>query len=128
MRSRTVYDKHGNVKYEWVDGVLTYAAEEYAGRVHTHMVMPDIAPYQSMADGTMIESRSKHQEHLARHGMRVVEPGEIGAKPAPKQDSGIKQEYVSKFIHGMTHEERKAAVRREVDFINWNSNGLPRSQ
>lgn len=33
------------------------------------MVMPDIAGYQSMADGSWIGSRSAHREHLKRHGL-----------------------------------------------------------
>lgn len=39
--------------------------------VPTH-VAPDIEPYQSMADGTMIMSRSQHREHLKRHGLVEV--------------------------------------------------------
>lgn len=38
-----------------------------------HMVMPDIGGYVSQVDGTYIESRSKHREHLKRH--RMVELG-----------------------------------------------------
>lgn len=38
------------------------------GQTGVHFeVMPDIQPYRSMADGTLIESRSKHREHLKRH-------------------------------------------------------------
>lgn len=32
------------------------------------MIMPDIAPYQSMIDGREISSRSRHREHLRDHG------------------------------------------------------------
>lgn len=32
------------------------------------MVMPDIAPYRSMIDGSEIGSRSTHREHLTAHG------------------------------------------------------------
>ena len=34
----------------------------------SHQVMPDIQPYQSMVDGSMITSRSKHRDHLKQHG------------------------------------------------------------
>lgn len=34
----------------------------------THMVMPDIQPYQSMIDGSMITSRSQHRSHLKANG------------------------------------------------------------
>lgn len=36
------------------------------------MVMPDIAPYQSMATGEWITSRSHHKAHLKQHGMVEV--------------------------------------------------------
>lgn len=32
-------------------------------------IQPDIAPYQSMATGEIIQSRSHHREHLKRHGL-----------------------------------------------------------
>jgi hypothetical protein len=35
----------------------------------THMVSSDIGGYVSQVDGTWIESRSKHRDHLKRHGM-----------------------------------------------------------
>ena len=37
-------------------------------RKNAPMVMVDLAPYQSMIDGTMITSRSQHREHLKRNG------------------------------------------------------------
>lgn len=36
-------------------------------------VMPDIQPYRSMIDGSVIGSRSKHRAHLKQHG--VIEVG-----------------------------------------------------
>ena len=38
-----------------------------------HMVVSDIGGYVSQVDGTYIESRSKHRDHLKRH--RMVEVG-----------------------------------------------------
>ena len=38
------------------------------------MIMPDISPYQSMIDGSMIGSRSTHRRHLKEHG--CVEVGD----------------------------------------------------
>lgn len=32
------------------------------------MILPDIQPYQSMIDGSLISSRSSHREHLRQHG------------------------------------------------------------
>lgn len=35
----------------------------------THMISSDISGYISQVDGSWIESRSKHRDHLKRHGM-----------------------------------------------------------
>lgn len=43
-------------------------AEEYRRKEAHHYVMPDIQPYQSMIDGSMISSRSQHRAHLKAHG------------------------------------------------------------
>lgn len=36
------------------------------------LIMPDIAPYKSMITGEMINSRSKHREHLKQHDCMEV--------------------------------------------------------
>lgn len=47
-------------------------AEDYVPEPKSAMVMPDIQPYQSMVDGSMIASRSKHREHLrANHLIEI---------------------------------------------------------
>jgi len=47
--------------------------KETMTRRQAPMVMSDIGGYVSQVDGTYIESRSKHREHLKRH--RMVEVG-----------------------------------------------------
>ncbi len=60
-------------------------------RVVAPMVAADIAPYQSMCDGTWITSRSQHRAHLKQHG--VIEMGNEKVKaPGPlKPPPGLKQ-------------------------------------
>lgn len=56
------------------------------------MVIGDIAPYRSMIDGKMIESRSTHRAHLREHG--CIEIGnETQHLKAPKvaPPPGLKQ-------------------------------------
>ncbi len=70
---KAVFDSHG-LKYEIEDGIVTYYRSDEHGRNDTGpsdapMVMRDISPYQSMADGSMITSRSAHREHLKRHNL-----------------------------------------------------------
>ena len=48
-------------------------AEEYAKPTpRVHMIAGDIKPYRSMQTGEVISSRSKHREHLKRHGLIEV--------------------------------------------------------
>jgi hypothetical protein len=44
-------------------------------------VAGDITPYRSMIDGTVIESRSRHREHLRAHGCIEVGNEKLSAKP-----------------------------------------------
>lgn len=59
MRKRFIWDR--------TRGELV-PAEEYERPVEVHHVMPDIKPYKSMIDGSIITSRSKHRSHLKSHG------------------------------------------------------------
>ena len=57
-------------RYVQIDGVLHEVGRDYIPepRMQTHQVMPDIQPYRSMIDGSIIGSRSTHREHLRAHG------------------------------------------------------------
>ena len=55
-----------------------------------YMVMGDIQPYQSMIDGSMIQSRSRHREHLKDHG--CIEVGNEKQVPKPiRPPPGLKE-------------------------------------
>lgn len=59
---------------------LVPADEFYAAREPlAPMVMPDIQPYRSMVTGEIINSRSRHREHLKDHG--CVEVGNDWKQP-----------------------------------------------
>jgi hypothetical protein len=70
-------------------------AEEYYQRseVNAPMVMGDIQPYQSMATGEMITSRSRHREHLKQHGLIEVgnETKYISQKKEIAPPTGLKE-------------------------------------
>lgn len=62
--------------YAWVetgDGRKVYRrirhANEQRSDLPCPMVIRDIEPYRSMADGSMITSRSQHRDHLRAHDM-----------------------------------------------------------
>lgn len=71
-------------------------AEEYyaAPEIHAPMVMPDIQPYRSMVTGEIINSRSRHREHLKDHG--CIEVGNDWKQPQRKVNpsAGLKKRLV----------------------------------
>lgn len=56
-------------------------------------IMPDIKPYRSMIDGSMITSRSRHREHLRQHGcVEVGNDSSLRAQPKPLESPpGLKE-------------------------------------
>ena len=86
-------------------------------------IMRDIEPYISQIDGSLITSRSKHREHLHRHGYTEVgndpllrnPPAPISAKSQTRKELLIAQ------VNAMTHDEFKEAGRRDLDNLRWNS-------
>lgn len=88
--------------------------------------MPDIEPYRSMADGSIIGGRAQHREHLRRHN--CVEVGnEVQAHlsyydrlpkdVAPQQ----RKELIRAQVASMTNSQFQAAVKRDIDNWKWNS-------
>lgn len=62
-------------RYIMIDGELVEVGKDYKQPLPAtvaHNIIPDIDPYQSMADGSMIQGRRQHREHLRRHGLREV--------------------------------------------------------
>lgn len=106
--------------YVQIDGVLCektadgYAIREGVRYVNTgghwapegspvgrsFLVMPDIAPYVSTIDGSVITSRSRHREHLRAHG--CIEVGNEKPKAPTHQwdvPKGLRQELAAR-IYG----------------------------
>lgn len=68
---------------------------EYEAPVQTHHVMPDIQPYRSMIDGSMVTSRSVHRAHLKAHGCVEVGNETKYLQPKPLQPPpGLKQRLI----------------------------------
>lgn len=74
MKRRFVYDHHLKEMVEVEDRRSTSG----------HMVMPDIQPYRSMIDGSIINSRSQHRAHLKAHG--CIEVGNDSSVMNPKYE------------------------------------------
>lgn len=109
----------------YIDGVAYEKGAQPEGP-RLHHVMPDIKPYRSMADGSIVTSRSEHREMLRRNN--CVEVGNevkshlsyydrVTKDVAPQQ----RKELIRAQVDAMTHREFKAAIKRDVDRVKWNS-------
>lgn len=94
--------------YFWEDTIGKEAAEKAWEekerlenvKIKTHLVASDIQGYQSMVDGSWIESRSKHREHLKRHGM--VELGNdvpLKQKQVQIEDGKVRKEKIARQVY-----------------------------
>lgn len=86
------------MRQRYIQDPITYKlipAEEYysSGDINAPMVMGDIQPYQSMATGEMITSRSRHREHLKQHGLIEVgnETKYVAQNKKPSPPAGLKE-------------------------------------
>ena len=103
--------------YIYVDGKLTEKSRYYSDSV-TPMIMPDIQPYQSMADGSMITSRSHHREHLRQHN--CIEIGNESMETKPTQVKDTRREILHAQVANMTHKQANqvlAKLRDDLRFI-----------
>lgn len=86
-------------------------------------VMPDIAPYKSMVTGEIIESRSKHREHLKRHGYEEVGNDSSLFKPRKIPDVAPqhRKELIRSQIDRLSHKEFTSMHKAFIDNVKWNS-------
>lgn len=114
-------------RYISIDGHWVPYEEAVKRLPASHMVQPEIAPYRSMVDGSVIESRSKHREHLRKHGMREVDPSEVAPEriatyqPNYDADPQGRRELIAAQLRDMRHEDFRKALARDIDRIKWNS-------
>jgi len=87
--------------YIYVNGELV----EKGSKEHhdSFMVMPDISPYKSMIDGSMITSRSVHRDHLRQHGCIEVGNEKMETKLPPPIDT--RREVMRQQLANMTHKQ-----------------------
>jgi len=68
------------------------------------MVMNDIQPYKSMIDGTMIQSRSKHREHLRDNGCFEIGNEKMETKINPPSTEK-RREVLRAQLDNMSHDQ-----------------------
>lgn len=89
----------------------------------TPAVLPDIAPYKSMVTGEVIESRSKHREHLKRHGYEEVgnDSSLFKQRGLPDVSPQKRKELIRAQIDRMSHKEFQSMHKRFIDDMKWNN-------
>lgn len=91
------------MRKRWIQHPQTHElipAEEYiAPQAEVHLVMPDIQPYTSMIDGSVITSRSKHRAHLRANNCIEVGNETNYLKPygTYKPPAGLKEQLIRVF-------------------------------
>ena len=109
-------------RYVQVNGILCERGTEPQST--GPMVMPDIKPYRSMIDGSVIKSRSQHWEHLRAHDCVEIGNDINSIKPQtgiPDVNPEDRKEMIRAQIDAMSHAEFKRAGRREIERVRWNS-------
>ena len=103
--------------YIQIDGKLIEKSIYYRDPV-APIIMPDIQPYQSMADGSMITSRSQHRAHLRQHNCIEIGNEKMETKPTPVKDT--RREVLREQVANMTHDQANrvlAKLRDDIRFI-----------
>lgn len=69
-----------------------YCDSKFSGAPY---IIPDINPYKSMVDGSMVMGRAQHREHLKRHNVVEVGNSFDNAKPKPiNTPGGLKDQLI----------------------------------
>ena len=95
--------------YIQIDGQLIEKSKHYSEPV-APIIMPDIQPYQSMADGSMITSRSHHREHLKKHNCIEIGNESMESKVTPVKDT--RKEVLRAQLANMTHKEANKILHK----------------
>ena len=103
-------------QYVQINGELVEKGDYYADPL-APIVMPDIQPYQSMADGSMITSRSQHREHLRAHGCIEIGNESMETKVAPSKDN--RREILRAQLDNMTHDQANKMLAKARDDLRF---------
>jgi hypothetical protein len=105
MRKRWIY-KDGEA-YE----VGEYEAEPQ------HYILPDIQPYQSMADGSMITGRRQHREHLRQHN--CIEIGNESMENKVEKPKDNRRDILREQLANMTHSDANKILNKLRDDLRF---------
>ena len=102
--------------YIQIDGKLIEKSKYYRDPV-APIIMPDIQPYQSMADGSMITSRSHHREHLRQHNCIEIGNEKMESRAPVVKDT--RREVLREQVANMTHDQANRVLAKLRDDIRF---------
>lgn len=114
MRSRTLFDRRGKLA-EYVDGELVWARDDAFGEEPSAgpQVVRDIEPYRSMIDGSVIDGRKRHRDHLRAHGCVEVgnDTSHLSQKPVFKTN---RKESLHRMLADVGERDLKRIIQNEI--------------
>lgn len=114
-RYRAIYRNH-ELLAEYSDGMLTWSKDGGFEQDNCSgpQVIKDIEPYQSMIDGTMITSRTRHRDHLRAHGCIEVGNEKMASAPKPVSKS-TRQRVLHEMLGDKSDRDIRRMVRAEIE-------------
>ena len=82
-----------------------------------HYILPDIQPYQSMADGSMITGRRQHREHLRQHN--CIEIGNESMESKVEKPKDNRREILREQLANMTHSDANKILNKLRDDLRF---------
>tara|TARA_R110000868_G_scaffold400473_1_gene674990 strand:- start:242 stop:604 length:363 start_codon:yes stop_codon:yes gene_type:complete len=114
-RYTAVYRNH-QLLAEYSDGVLTWSKDGGFEQDNCSgpQVIRDIGPYKSMIDGSIIDGRKRHRDHLRAHGCVEVgnEPMVSKQKPITKTN---RNESLHRMLGDCSDRDVQRMVKREIE-------------
>ena len=88
-------------------------------RESLNYVQDDIKPYKSMADGSIISSRSQHRRHLKQHNCVEVGNESMETRVRPVKDT--RREVLRDQLANMTHKQANQILSRLRDDLRFSN-------
>jgi hypothetical protein len=84
-------------RYIYVNGEAHEVSQDWTPEPRSDIhIMGDITPYQSMLNGEIITSRSRHREHLRDHGcVEVGNDSSLYRPREPLKPRGVKESVIA---------------------------------
>ena len=101
--------------YVFIDGEFVERRKDEKGQYH--YVQPDIQPYKSMVDGSMITSRSQHRAHLRQHNCIEIGNEKMESRAPVVKDT--RREVLREQVAGMTHDQANRVLAKLRDDIRF---------